>query len=120
MSFGLKNPTLAMLSIVVDKAVLPEAMIELNSRAAPGRAIRRRAFFRQLKAEVLAYVGDVPGTLEALDDSEQAGLFDICWLDRCPLFDGVREEPKFKAIRVKVAARAGEVLAGLKSFTRPP
>jgi serine/threonine-protein kinase len=113
MSFGIKHATIAMLSLIVWKKIVPEAMAELDSRGTQGRAMRRRAFFRQLKAEVLAYTDDRPGALQALEESEQAGLFDITWLDRCPLLDPWREDPKLRAIRGRVAARAADVLGAL-------
>jgi serine/threonine-protein kinase len=112
-SFPLKPAAVAMLTMTATKQVAPEALAELDARGAAGRAIRRRAFFCQIKAEVLAYVGDVGEMLLSLEESEKAGLFDITWLDRCPLFDPYRADPRFKVVRDKVAARAADVIAAL-------
>ncbi len=115
--FGIKHAVIGMLSTCVHGFAPPELLLELDSRAHAGRALRRRAFFRQLKAEVLAYTNDVEGALVALVESEEAGLFDVFWLDRCPLFDKMRKEPRFIAVRDKVQARASEVLGALMTPT---
>jgi serine/threonine-protein kinase len=112
-SFGLARAVETMLSIIATKIVPKEILVELDQRGAIGRALRRRAFFRQLKAEVLAYVGDAEAMLLALEEAEEAGLFDITWLDRCPLFEEYRGATRFQAVRAKVAERAAEVIGAL-------
>ncbi len=56
--------------------------------------------------------------LASLEDAERVALFDIAWLDRCPLFDPYRNDPQFAAVRASVAARADAVLAALTTSTR--
>jgi eukaryotic-like serine/threonine-protein kinase len=75
-----------------------------------GRARRRPAFFRQLAAEGLAFVGDVDLAEKALFEAEGLGLVDLTWIDRCPVFSEMHESPGFAAVRTRVAARAKEVL----------
>ena len=118
MSFGIKHAAIGMFGVTLHKSISPEALLELDQRAKVGRALRRRAFFRQMKAEVLAYLGDEAGMLDSLEESAQAGLFDITWLERCPLFDGRRDSPRFAKVREIVQARASEVLEALTVPTR--
>ncbi len=79
-----------------------------------GRAMRRPAFFQQLAAEVQAYAGRDDGALAAIEAADRLGLIDIAWLDRCPLFAGLRTSPRFVTARHRVAARAAEVLDALE------
>jgi hypothetical protein len=46
------------------------------------------------------------------------GLFDLHWLDRCPLLASVRAEPRYAVIRVDVAARAEAIHDALYSEHR--
>jgi TolB-like protein len=116
-SFPIKQAVTGMLTVAATGKVSPESLLELDARANVGRARRRRAFFRQLKAEILAYTGDPDGSLQAMTESEQAGLFDIYWLDHCPVFASMRGEARFEALRDKVRERAAEVLTALTSPT---
>jgi TolB-like protein/thioredoxin-like negative regulator of GroEL len=71
---------------------------------------RRRTFLMQLEAEVYAYLGDAERTFDALGRVTDAGLIDIIWLERCPLFEAIRQEPQFSSIRALVKPRADEIL----------
>ena len=75
-----------------------------------GRVRRRPLFFRQLKAEALAYVGDEGGALAAIEDAASLGLLDLVWMDRCPLFQAMRGSRRFAEARAQVAERAALVL----------
>jgi serine/threonine-protein kinase len=75
-----------------------------------GRARRRPMFFRQLAAEVNAYVSNEQETLRAIEDADALGLIDVTWTDRCPLFDALRDKPAFRAPRDRIAARAKEAI----------
>ncbi len=73
---------------------------------------RMQIFWNQLSAEVRTYVGE-----NAIDDVRTAvdlGLFDIAWMDHCPLLDEMRKDPEFRALRDRVAARARAVLVQLR------
>jgi serine/threonine-protein kinase len=76
-------------------------------------AVRARAFFYQLAAEVAAYRGDRASAVGSLEHADALGLVDLVWLDRCPLFDRLRDDPGLIAVRERVAARAERVLVGL-------
>jgi serine/threonine-protein kinase len=79
-----------------------------------GRAMRRPAFFQQLAAEVAAYAGRDDEALDAIEAADRLGLIDIAWLDRCPLFEGLRGSPRFASARHGVAERASGVLDALE------
>jgi serine/threonine-protein kinase len=82
---------------------------------ASGAHVSRRgaAFFHQVRAELLARLGLREAALDDLAKSVAAGLVDVLWLDRCPLFAGLRGEPGFLAARAIVEARAAEIRAEL-------
>ncbi len=69
----------------------------------------------QLIAELSLLIGDYQVSLEALEKCAQAGLFDVTWLDHCPLFMGLAARSGFNAVRRIVAARAARVLAAYRS-----
>jgi serine/threonine-protein kinase len=105
-----------LLEIVAD-ARLPSDLI---GRAAEVHAqeggIRRRTFLMQLEVEVLAYLEDAEQALTALGRVTDAGLIDIVWLDRCPLFDALRTDPQFLTIRATVKKRADEILEAYRAL----
>jgi eukaryotic-like serine/threonine-protein kinase len=74
------------------------------------RDARRLAFLRQMEAEAAAFLGDDERALSKLQESVEGGLFDLAWMDRCPLFDALRADPRFAVCRVPVAQRAEEIL----------
>jgi len=115
-TFPLKLDVAAIFDLVSTGAVA-EAVLKGLERwgAIVSRAHRRPLFFRQLAAEVNALRGDVPATFEALESAVSLSLLDIGWLDRCPLFDPHRSEPRFLELRKPVVARADEVKLALRS-----
>jgi TolB-like protein len=78
-----------------------------NDQATP----RLSAFFLQTEAESAAFVGDRDRVLAIIACAAEGTLYDIAWLDGCPLLAPVRAEPAFLAARAKVAARADRVAA---------
>ncbi len=86
------------------------------------RPPRRAAFNAQLRAEMFAYVGMHTEALEALRSADGNGIIDIVWLDRCPLFAPLRNEPDFVTIRGRIALRASRVVAAIdaRSSTSVP
>jgi serine/threonine-protein kinase len=80
---------------------------------------RRLAHTRQLAAEIHAFGGERNEALADLEAADAAALFDINWLDRCPLFDALRTEPRFIAVRARVAERAAAGLAALRELESP-
>ena len=74
---------------------------------------RRHAFVAQLVAEAAAYSGDIATALACIERSISFGLFDLHWLDKCPLLDEVRAAPGFAALRGQVKRRADAILDAL-------
>jgi tetratricopeptide (TPR) repeat protein len=114
LTFTLRPPVEAICELILTKQ-LPESLREaLDSLGKiTGRVRRRPIFFRQLKAEAYAYVGDDDVALLALDEAASLGLIDVVWLDRCPLFASLRRDERFAEIRARVEARASRVLDAL-------
>jgi serine/threonine-protein kinase len=69
-----------------------------------------RCFWHQIAAEIFMFFGDADRALAHLEESASLGLFDVAWLERCPLFEPLRDHPGFASLRAKVGARAGAVL----------
>jgi serine/threonine-protein kinase len=83
-----------------------------SRKTSPNNTPRMRIFWNQLSAEVKAYVGEDPR--DDLRAAVDLGLVDIAWMDLCPLFDEVRKDPDWPALRERVAVRARMVLMQLQ------
>ncbi len=71
---------------------------------------RRRAFMCQLIAEFAGFVGDPETCQTMLLHAMNAGLFDLHWLDRCPMLDGIRDSRAFLEVHARVEKRAHAIL----------
>ena len=87
---------------------------------APGhgpRRDRRDLFFLQLLVESKAARGQASAAVELIEEGARRGLFDLAWLDRCPLFADLRADPdlgqRLRAARAGAAERAERLVAGL-------
>jgi len=65
---------------------------------------RRIAFHAQVRTEAKLGGGRIEAALADLRVADANGLLDILWLDRCALFDKVRDRPEFIAIRKSTAS----------------
>jgi len=74
---------------------------------------RRRAFVGQLVVEAAGYWGDVDTAIEHIARTIDEGLFDLHWLDRCPMLDVVRTAPAFPKLRARIKQRADAILDAL-------
>jgi serine/threonine-protein kinase len=72
-------------------------------------APRRLAFHAQLRTEIKLSGGATDAGLDDLQAADSNGLLDLFWLDRCPLFDSLRDTPAFRRVRESTAARADRV-----------
>ena len=110
-TFALHDEVLRILG-VIETDMLPEGMQEQLAvwGRIVGRARRRPMFFRQLAAEMHAYVREDAATVHAIGEADGLGLIDVTWVDRCPLFAPIREAPLFVAVRDRIAARAKEAV----------
>ncbi|XYH95736.1 protein kinase domain-containing protein [Sorangium sp. So ce1128] len=74
-------------------------------------ALRRSSFLRQIQAETAGFLGERELALTALELSLADGLFDLPWIERCPVLAPLRGEPRFAAIHAEVERRASAVIA---------
>lgn len=86
-----------------------DVMLSLDAPFAP----RRLCFHAQLRVEIKLATGDVDAAMKDLLGADAHGLVDLVWLDRCPLFDGLRDRAEFVTVRAKTAARAQRVLQAI-------
>ncbi|WP_181233887.1 protein kinase domain-containing protein [Enhygromyxa salina] len=72
---------------------------------------RMRTLMHQLFAEQAAFHHDHERTLSSLEAAAQLVLVDLDWLDNCPLFVDVRQDPRFAALRAVVRGRCEQIWA---------
>jgi serine/threonine-protein kinase len=77
----------------------------LKARGTP----RRGAFAAQIEAELHAFGGAREDALRAIKAALHAGLTDLSWLERCPLFNDLREDEAFQRARLEVGLVAAPV-----------
>ncbi|MDB5213405.1 MAG: Adenylate cyclase, partial [Myxococcaceae bacterium] len=70
---------------------------------------RRVSFHAQIRTELKLGGGRIEEALADLRVADSNGLLDRLWLDRCPLFDLVRDRPEYLAIQKSTTARAERV-----------
>ncbi len=97
----------ALLLVAIDGEP-PFALFDTVFEKATGRALIFRC---QLEAECALSLGDTERGLAAIERGVALGLFDQAWMDFCPLLAGVREHPRFLAVKALVDARAARVVA---------
>ena len=69
----------------------------------------------QLLSELSLVLREPERSLEALANSIDLGLMDITWLDACPVFHELYDDPRWQAMRAEVSARATRVLAAFRA-----
>jgi serine/threonine-protein kinase len=74
---------------------------------------RRRAFVAQLVAEGAGMATDVDTCNDLIRHAIDQGLFDLHWLDKCPMLGCVRDTHAFAKCRAIVKARAEAILDAL-------
>jgi serine/threonine-protein kinase len=74
---------------------------------------RRRAFIGQMVVEAAAFSGDLATAFDLLARSTDAGLFDLHWLEKCPLLAPVRADARYPAMHARIKARAEAILDAL-------
>jgi tetratricopeptide (TPR) repeat protein len=75
---------------------------------------RRRAFVAQVVAEIAGHVGDVDACNRLLAHAARyARLFDLHWLDRCPMLASARGTPAFATVREQIQARSRAIYDAL-------
>lgn len=109
------GPPLDGLFVAVASAYLGE--IPAERAAAAMRPVVARvnmrfaSLLRQILVEVHASAGDVGGALEWLGEAHASLLYDIVWLEKCPLLEPLRGAPRFEEIVRAVRSSANQVWA---------
>jgi serine/threonine-protein kinase len=86
-------------------------LFELISSSMPERARRGICFKAQIRAEGMMMAKDPDAAMASIARADAEQLFDIIWIDRCPLLEPLRSMPRFLEVRSRVASRAAEILA---------
>jgi len=79
--------------------------------APPQAGQRLKSFYAQLRAEAMALRGDKVRARDEIERASSLNLYDLAWLERCPLLEAVRESARYEAVREVVAQRAAAVRA---------
>jgi serine/threonine-protein kinase len=80
---------------------------------------RRRAFRIQLIAEAAGFAGDGETCLALIDYASQHGLYDLSWLDQCPLLGPARALAGYADVHAQVKRRAEAILDALYGDHEP-
>ncbi|HSK03500.1 MAG TPA: protein kinase [Kofleriaceae bacterium] len=76
-------------------------------------SLRRRAFIAQIGAEAAGAAGDAPACNAMIAYAVANGLFDLHWLERCPLIEPARRTAEGAAAHARVQLRAEAILDAL-------
>ncbi len=76
-------------------------------------SVRMRAFVAQLGAEAAGAAGDAPACNAMIAYAVTNGLFDLHWLERCPLIEPARRTAEGAAAHARVRLRAEAILDAL-------
>ena len=79
---------------------------------------RSRQVISQYFAEQLFAAGDHANAFASLDRAIDDNFPDLAFMDRCPLLDGLRDDPRFIAARARIAPRARLVADAWQSTVR--
>jgi serine/threonine-protein kinase len=95
------------------QAALKDGNLAWFTESSANDSWRRTCFNHQLRAELRAYDRDIDGAIAEIAAAVEAGLIDVAWMARCPLFSAVRNDPRFGPLMDVVAGRAGAITAAL-------
>jgi hypothetical protein len=98
-----------MLHAVASGAFEPATIAEVESRAINSSTPRGAGLFSQIAAEIHAFGRNYPRALEFMQRASAANVFDIVWLERCPLFGPIRSMPGYEEVRAEVESRAAKI-----------
>ena len=112
---GMKIPQL-ILELQRGKKLPSTVAKELEDMASPAvGGVRRRAFFLQIRAEIFAALGDRDRALSSMEMALAVGLIDRLWMERCPLFEELRREPRYLAAHAEMARRTDAILLAYRT-----
>ena len=69
----------------------------------------------QMLSEIAVVFGFDEFAIVALEQADRRNFIDIVVLEKCPLYDRIRNDARFKRLRANVAARAARVLAAFRA-----
>jgi hypothetical protein len=101
---------LLQISLTPDMSNEANAEIEAALPIDPPYQPRRISFHAQVRTELKLGAGRIEEALADLRVADTNGLIDRLWLERCPLFELVRDRPEYIAIQKSTAARAERVI----------
>jgi len=96
------------------RTLSPEVRKFMIDRAASSTG-RLRALFYQRNTEIFAFIGDVDEAIAATQSAIAGDLLDVLWMDRCPVLESVRADPRWPALRAVVAERGRRILEAMSS-----
>ena len=73
-----------------------------------------RSVRAQIGAEMFCYVGEVGKAVDAVTRAVAAGLYDVNWMDRCPVLGPARSHRAWPELHRAVAGRAAEIRAAIE------
>ncbi|MCX5740911.1 MAG: hypothetical protein NT062_00260 [Proteobacteria bacterium] len=91
------------------------AECEMVAMFADARPRRLQLFSIQILAEEALAEHDAPLALLAVEYACRHGLVDLTWIDRCPMFTGLRLDPRWQVARELVVAQARQLHAALRA-----
>jgi len=93
------------------KAMSREPFVDVFRQMADAShaSLRRRSYFYQISAEMNAVAGKRAEALDSLERASDVLLFDVLWLDRCPMLDSLRDDPRFARSRAVAGSRAASI-----------
>ena len=89
----------------------PQTAIDLLTMVMGYVNPRFAGLLRQVAVEVFLRVGALPEAVFALQDAHRTVLYDVAWLERCPLLSPIRGTREFQGVLAEVKFRADEVWA---------
>lgn len=114
--YDLKTGMHAQIDVFLGRRPASELYPIITPTFFPRRTSRRGHVNRlQFLAELSGFAGDVDICLNAIEDADNHGMFDLLWLDYCPLLRDVRAHKRYPSIRGRVQER---VHAGYDAFWR--
>jgi serine/threonine-protein kinase len=103
----------AFVGLIMDRKVSTAEMARIRERQTAVMVTKRtRLFWHQLSAELGGAI-NAP-VIPDIQTAVSLGLFDVAWMDMCPLLAGARKDPAFAPLRDIVAARAKATLLQLQ------
>jgi tetratricopeptide (TPR) repeat protein/predicted Ser/Thr protein kinase len=100
----------AVLASYLDGAWAAHRDMLVSWACSPVENRRRRMLMPQLVAEAAGFSNDAATCVQLVERAVDEGLFDMHWIEKCPLLECVRGEPRFLVARARVRRRAEAIL----------